>query len=290
MTIRARAVAGPGFDATGWNEPMHAFSFAREMVLAGSAALAISLAAAPSVAMTLGISESQIASLANAPALLALQPMADEAGKPSLRLELEFANDCYAETGAETELLAKPDGEGAVLVLSQRVPPDGCPEIFQPTRRTLGLRLPAELAGQRLYVVARPGPEGGVRSVLLADAAGGPLAADEIRDAALSPSFAPTMTSVSLTPSGATGYAVTGSLQVRDACAESDVQARVFEVPDKEGTPRSDVVLIAAPARCMPAEAGAGTNVSLRIDTPQPRRGRTFVLLNATPPMAMPLL
>lgn len=260
-------------------------------MLAASVALAVHLAAAPAGAMTLLVTENQIVSLANSPALLALEPMMDEAGRPSLRLELEFANDCYAGVGVDTRLLAKPTGAGAVIVVSQRVPPDGCPEIFQPVRRTLGLRLPYALARQSLYVVARPGPEGGVRSVRLAGAPSRRLEADEIRDLSLFAMSVPMIRSVSTEPSGATGYLLLGTLQAAAGCAASDLQIRVFEVPDDEGAPRGDAVLITAPAECVSPVNGEleEIEVSAHIDTPQGRSGRTVTLLNAVPPEAMPL-
>ena len=258
--------------------------------LAGAAVIAFSLLGGRSIAMPLDVTENEIVSLSNAPVLVAADASVAETGEPAVRLELEFPNDCYADVGARLDLLRK-QGErgGAVLLVLQRVPQEGCPDIYQPTRRTIGVVLPSDLAGQAIDVVARQAVDH-FRSVRLDRAAGTtPLAADMVREPHTPSEIVLAIESARIAPSGANGYVVTSAVRLANDCGERDISVRVFEAPDPEGTPRSDIMLIVGPASCAATPAETATEVAVRVDTPQPRAGRRLLIINAAAPGPMRL-
>jgi hypothetical protein len=252
-------------------------------------ALAGAMLATEATAMTVTISENAIASLSNAPALISLEGAVDEAGRPSLLLELEFPNRCYADAGAAITLVDGPaDRPNAILIVGQQVPDQGCPEIFQPVRVPIRALLPAELAGRDVTVVARPAPPEVIRTVRLQD--GAIAAPDAIREIAATAEIAPELTSASVHPAETVGYVVVGALRLAPDCGESDLRIRVFEIPDAEGNPADDAVLVTAPRRCAASGADDGIGIAVRIETPQLLRGRRLAVLNAVPAEVLTIL
>jgi len=253
-------------------------------IVAAFAAIALraEAAAAGEGIMSLDIDEDRITSLANAPALIAADAAVDGAGRPALALELEFVNDCYADIGAEAGIVLPGRASGSpVLTVTQRIPPEGCPEIFQPTRRTVAVTLPDTTRARSLVIVARPATEDVVRRVPIdpaPDAAAVPDAWPAVGEAT---GRLPKLEDVAVAPHGATGYAVSGRLDVSASCGEADLDIRVFEIPDAEGTPTADAILVSTSDRC--AGGDAPTALVLRVDTPQPWAGRRVVLLNTDP-------
>jgi len=248
------------------------------------AALALAGAAFPtgSIAMTLTISENSIMSLANAPALISLEGAVDEAGRPSLLLDLEFPNQCYADVGASVLLVDGPmDRPNATLIVGQQVPDQGCPDIFQPVRATIRALLPAELAGRDVTVIAKPAPPETIRTVRLD---GGTIAGSgAVREIAAAEEIAPELVSASVRPEETAGYVLSGTLHLAPDCGESDVRVRVFEIPDLDGNPANDAVLVTAPRRCAASGEDDGIDIAVRIETPQPPGGRRVAVLNAIP-------
>jgi len=255
------------------------------------AALALAGAAFPtgSIAMTLTISENSIMSLANAPALISLEGAVDEAGRPSLLLDLEFPNQCYADVGASVLLVDGPmDRPNATLLVGQQVPDQGCPDIFQPVRATIRALLPAELAGRDVTVIAKPAPPETIRTVRLD---GGTIAGSgAVREIAAAEEIAPELVSASVRPEETAGYVLSGTLHLAPDCGESDVRVRVFEIPDLDGNPANDAVLVTAPRRCAASGADDGIELAVRIETPQPLGGRRVAVLNAIPAEVLTIL
>lgn len=243
-----------------------------------------------SIAMTLSISEDSIRSLANTPALVSLDGAVDDAARPSLFLELEFANDCYAAAGASVVLLDGPGQANAVVIVGQRTPDEGCPDIFQPFRASLRALLPPGLAGRLVTVVARPATEEVVRSVRLeARPNRVPDANIVLEIAASTAEIIPEANALTAEPVETGGYLLSGTLHLATNCGESDVRVQVFELPDIEGNPSSDAILVTAPQHCVASTADKRLEFSIRIETPQPLSGRRVVMLNAVPTQVLTL-
>ncbi len=236
------------------------------------------------MAATRIVSENEIVSLVNSPSLLSVTPSIDEAGRPRLLLELEFPNDCYAQAGADLALLQGEGGEPApVLILLQTVPAEGCPDIFIPERSSLLALLPPALAGQDIAIVGRPGGPEGVRTVRLEGQAGSAAGA-AIREPTPE-TVLPRLDGASASPAPV-GYTLNGTVRLSEDCADR-LRVRVFEVPDAQGNPTSDAVLLSAPAACLASEETV--ELSVGIETPQRLQGRRVVPLNAVPPSALVL-
>jgi hypothetical protein len=252
-------------------------------------AIAGAFLATGSMAMTLTISENAIASLSNAPMLISLEGAVDEAGRPSLLFELEFPNQCYADIGAGFLLVDGPmDRPNATLIVGQQVPDQGCPDIFQPVRATIRALLPAELAGREVTVVARPAPPELIGTVRLD---GGIVAGSgAVREIAAAEEIAPELVSATVQPAETGGYALSGTLRLAPDCGDSDLRVRVFEIPDRDGNPANDAVLVTAPRRCAASGAEDGVEIAVRIETPQPLRGRRVAVLNAFPAEVLTIL
>lgn len=249
------------------------------------AAAAISLAgltsARDTLAMSLSVPEAAIRSLANAPAVRAAEGRIDNAARPAILLDLEFANDCLAASGASLRLLSgDASGASSALVVGQRIPPDGCPDIFQPVRTTVLALLPLKLSGGNVTLIARPATAE-VASIVAFERRESALAADTILE--VSPEggiFLPRFEGVAA-EQAAVGYRLAGRLLVASACDGANVKTEVLEVPDAEGNPTSDVVLITAPTSCQPDSATDGQDVAINVETPQPTEGRRVLLVNA---------
>jgi hypothetical protein len=246
------------------------------------AAAAVGLAfAGNAMAMSLMVSEIDIRSLANAPAVRAAEGSIDNAARPAIFLELEFANDCLARTGASLRLLSgSEEGPAPALIVGQRVPPDGCPDIFQPVRTTVLALLPLDLRGSDVTLIGRPASAEVATRVTL-EAEGKPPTAGTILE--VSPEagvFLPRVDGAMAEP-GLAGYRLSGRLLVASACVDADIKAEVLEIPDTEGDPTSDVVLIIAPTSCRPPGAVDAQAVSIDVRTPQPTGGRRVLWVNA---------
>lgn len=243
--------------------------------------LASSAGAGKALAMSLAVSESDIRSLANAPAVRAAEGRIDNAARPAILLDLEFANDCLAKTGASLRLLSGvAPGPSPALVVGQRIPPDGCPDIFQPVRATLLALLPTDLRGSSVTLIARPATAE-VASKVAIEGRGEAPAADTILE--VSPEvgvFLPRVEGTAAEPI-AGGYRLSGRLLVSSACTGEVIKTEVLEVPDTEGNPASDIVLITAPTSCLPDSVANGQAVSIEVGTPQPTGGRRVLIVNA---------
>ena len=260
----------------------------RTATIAAGAVAGVMLASG-SIAMTLTLSENAIESLSNAPMLISLEGAVDDAGRPSLLLELEFPNQCYADIGAGFLLVDGPmDRPNATLIVGQQVPDQGCPDIFQPVRATIRALLPAELAGRDVTVVARPAPPELIRTVRLD---GGIIAGSgAVREIAAAEEIVPELVSASVQPAETGGYALSGTLRLAPDCSDGDLRVRVFEIPDRDGNPANDAVLLTAPGRCAASGADDGVEIAVRVETPQPLRGRRVAVLNAFPAEVLTIL
>lgn len=250
--------------------------------VAATAALIAGFAVAgKAMAISLTVSDTDIRSLANAPAVRAAEGRIDGAARPAILLDLEFANDCLATAGASLRLLSGAvAGPSPALVVGQRVPSDGCPDIFQPVRTTLLALLPLDLRGGRLTLIARPAAEEVASSVTF-EGQGEPPAADAILE--ISPeggTFLPGVEEAAAEPL-AVGYRLSGRLLVASACTDASIGTEVLEVPDSEGSPTSDAVLITAPTSCLPDGVVDAQVVSIEVRTPQPTSGRRVLFVNA---------
>lgn len=258
-------------------------------VTIAAGAVAGAMLATGSIAMTLTISENAIESLSNAPMLISLEGAVDEAGRPSLLLELEFPNQCYADVGAGFLLVdGSVDRPNATLIVGQQVPDQGCPDIFQPVRATIRALLPAELAGRDITVIARPAPPETIRTVRLD---GGTIAGSgAVREIAAAEEIAPELLSASVKLAETAGYVLSGTVRIAPDCGDSDLRVRVFEVPDIDGNPANDAVLVTAPRRCAAPGEDDGIELTVRIETPQPPGGRRVAVLNAVPAEVLTIL
>jgi hypothetical protein len=249
------------------------------------AAAAFFVAAAPLDAMTLDVAETMIVSLANSPRLIAIDGVVDATARPSLFLDLEFQNQCYATVGADFALIEAADDLGAVLIIGQAVPDDGCPDIFQPTRASLRALLPTGLAGSMITVVTRPSIEGGVRTLRLEP--GPVMEADRVQEVnPAADEILPILVRAETRAARTVGYDLVGRLLLSPDCRDGDLSVRVFEIPDADGNPTTDAVMVTAPRHCAGGEADA-VDVSIHVGTPQPLRGRGVVTLNTLPPTVL---
>lgn len=107
--------------------------------------------------------EPVIRSLINDPTIVSAELQASPA---TLRLitELQYANDCLADTGIAPwfadfrGVTAADEPTVRVLMLRQRVNPNGCPDIFAPTTRRVVINSPGSRRIGRVVVLNAPGP------------------------------------------------------------------------------------------------------------------------------------
>jgi hypothetical protein len=236
---------------------------------------------------TLTIGSDAIVSLANAPALREASGRVDEAGRPALDLQLTFANDCLRDTGADIRY-ADPGGEGpAVILVRQALAPDGCPDIFRPVDASLRVLLPPSLAGRAVLLVARP-VSGNTLPRIDLEAGGEASRAENVVEAR---PFAPgtIMPAAGSLDANASnpGYRVTGRLSVDPECLPDRVQTALFELPDDDGEPRRDVLLITAAENCR--ASGEPVDVTIAVASPQNAPGRAVFVPNSGSPDAIPI-
>ncbi|MGF1502651.1 MAG: hypothetical protein ACFBSD_12625 [Paracoccaceae bacterium] len=236
-------------------------------------------AAADPIELRLGASE--IGSLAGGPALYG----AEDLGAGRIALTLEYANACYADHGAQILAGRAPDGTAHLVV--RAAPADrACIEIYEPTRRKRVVRLPDAPVGLTLTIVARPGRSRPVERLPLGADTRAPDAEEAARplagDGRILPRFAPRR----IVRTGPAGYRVEGEITLAAGCSTAEIRASVTEVPDADGTPALDLILLSAPNRC----AGEiRRDVRLWVETPQPNAGRALQLPNAPDPGPHPL-
>lgn len=241
-------------------------------------------------ASTITVPEREIHSLANAPEVLGLAGATDDAGRPFLVASLRFANDCYADTGARLLAGKGPAGPPHAIIL-QRINPEGCPDIFQPTERRVTGLLPVSMAGDVIRVVGKPAPPEGVRRVDLASQSAARPEGPSVLDFEPFASGAglPAYELEQLTPdtTAGRGYMLTGRASLAEGCGAGVVRARVFEVPDASGAPSFDVIVLTAPERC--ATGGREVDLGVTVATPQPPAGRFVYIVNEPEPSPRPL-
>jgi hypothetical protein len=243
--------------------------------------------AAPAMSENVDIDESGIVSLSNAPAVLEASGGVDEAGRPSLYLRLSFANTCLRDTGADIQVAEKAPAGAAVFIL-QRVPRDGCPDIFQPVESDIRLLLPSTLAGQTVRIVARPLTGNALAEIDLTGS-GQTAPAGRIMEAKSLgvDGHLPAIDDISIAPAeGGRGYVISGTIATSQDCAQEQLRATAYEVPDANGEPKSDVIVVSAPPEC--SEDAGSAPVTIRIGTPQRPDGRQVIVLNAPRNEAIP--
>jgi hypothetical protein len=230
-------------------------------------------------AETIAVAENDIRSLANAPEVLEISRVAGADGRLALLARLRFANSCLAGAGA-VALSGTPFGGLSHLAILQRRTPDGCPDIFQPTERQALIALGADTAEIRL--IARPAGSYGAHSLGLVRPeatapAETPIAPTEAfaADATL-PSY-----EVASVAAADGGYLIAGVATVGEGCDPASIRPLIYEVPDAEGTPIFDAVVLTAPQSC--AVGGRRLELEIRVSRPTAGGWRVYVANEARP-------
>ncbi len=232
-------------------------------------------------AQQITVNEDEIVSLAGAPEILEASALVDQAGRPVLAMTLRFANSCYADVGARV-LAAQTAGGPPHAIVTREISPEGCMEIFQPVERHVAALLPGRMTSAELRLIGKPATDGPVRSLAFSPGDAPPDATIiEARDLGTLPK----LEIGAVSPAAGGGYVLTASTALSAACA-GQLSATLFEVPDADGTPRYDVVLVTAPQDC---GAGAMRTVEIRAATPQPPRGRAVYVVNDAAPTPRPI-
>ncbi len=246
-----------------------------------------SLLVVPAMSNTLSmaVGPNAIISLANAPSIIEVSGTVDDAGRPSLNLRLSFANDCLLKTGPDIRFAGTGKGDAIIFVL-QTVPPDGCPDIFQPVTADYQVLLPSKFAGGKARILARPlsGPKlqevelgSGKKSVIATVIEAKPYEVSV---------FLPDITQITVN-NLAVGYELSISVMLAPHCRPEQMTAVVYEVPNEAGTPASDVVVVTAPQTCR--DDTIALPMMITIATPQPSAHRQVIIVNDASNAAVPI-
>ncbi|MGE0259479.1 MAG: hypothetical protein AB7H71_18145 [Alphaproteobacteria bacterium] len=243
---------------------------------------------------TLTVSPREIVSLANAPEVLELRGLAE----PGFIARLRFPNSCYGNAGPSVRAGFSASGIAYAIVL-QRTDPRGCPDIFQPVERDAVVRLgPEVLPGvnpRAVRVIGRPVPPEVVHLATPSGEKSGPagetvIEAQPFAAGAGLPRFAFARLETLPPPQG---YGLHGQVTLAPGCAAADLRAQLYEAPNAAGAAAVDIVVLSAPARCVAGGSNdrgtSVTDLSVRVETPQPHQNRYVYVVNEADPQRRPL-
>ncbi len=228
---------------------------------------------------TLFIGENEIVSLATSPAIRNIAGTIDNSGRPVLLATLVFTNSCYAKAGVRA-LVGLDGASSAYVIILQRINSAGCPDIYQPTDNHVEILLPRAAVDGSVNVIGRPAPSGLVRVIDLSpkgsfvEAGLTVVEAETFEQGLTLPALE--MEEI-LSNAPGQGYLINFNSTFSN-CEAGAFKASVFEVPDIDGTPTFDFIVVRQVGRCK--ENGLRSRISIVIETPQPKFGRFVSIAN----------
>ncbi|MEM7299569.1 MAG: hypothetical protein AAF468_00675 [Pseudomonadota bacterium] len=228
-------------------------------------------------AASLSVAEDEIVSLANAPAVGRIIGYRDEAGASVISMTLTYANPCAAEVSSDVRYVETAN-EQVLLFVLPKFSEQGCPDIFDPVAIQTLVLVPSLDNVESVRVVARP-IEGLPLDVTPTDAPGSPSDAVHEAKPLFSDERVVGIDYVRLTPSEGAGYSLSGDLGISPSCATKDIRTRLFEVPNADGGPNTDVLVVHAPGACR--TSGDFSPATINVQTPQSGAGRTLFFVNS---------
>ena len=241
-------------------------------------------AAGETDALEVSLGENDVISLANSPFINSKILQIDTAGRPSILLDATFINQCTLETGISAIHYQNRDDEPDVIILKQRIADEGCPDIASPANQKIRILLPPDIRSKGIYLVSKPwradttGPY--EKPLLSSQPSSGK---HDIAVEALSQLDRQIVhtTIDNLEPAAKAGYTISGKIAL-GKCKHADLNTFLFEIPDEQGNPISDILLLTLPKLC----AGQSIDTDLRIKLAIPQRGleRSITILNESKP------
>ena len=227
--------------------------------------------------------QDNIISLANAPLVTEVKSSVDEAGRPALHLAATFSSECTATEGGLLVRTVTHSDNSVTAVVLRGLNRAGCPDIYTPVEKRFTILLPTGFAGRKLLLIARHHKPGGFPALTLSGPP--PQSKEPVQVETASPAggpgaFYPQLQSIIVSPakSGA-GYHIDGVTNIKKDCFAYQTSITIYEVPDSEGVPSRDVVLIATDKHCQ--TKALLTSLNVEIATPQKNNGRSVVILNS---------
>ena len=240
--------------------------------------------------LSIAIEENNIISLSGSPAIKGSSSSLDESGRYSLMLDLEFANDCVRENGIDAKY-ARLDGRITHVLIMRRLRNRDCPDIYQPVISKVRVLLPSSLdRGSGVYLVGKPLSNLSLARITFSQKVQPLLQSDMIIEAVgfagenSLPLFE--LDNISVI-GGQRGYVISGRISVNTNCSIGQIDALLLEVPDVDGEPQSDVLIITASSNCL--QNTEARELKIQIKTPQNPSGRAIFILNRRRSNAIPL-
>lgn len=258
----------------------------RTALIAGILASCWSVSA---VGAEVNIDENAVKSLAGSPFVTSFRGQLDEAGRPSISLDLIFTNQCLLETGISATIYNTASGGTPFVILQQIIPSDGCPDIASPSNQKMRLLLPGSTVETGIYLVSKPWRAG--RSNLFANPLRFTTNASGVHDIVVEAQEANNaklvrMAVESISMRSGAGYTLHTKIAL-GKCTLRDIETSVFEIPDSDGTPVADIVLVVAPDHC--GNSQVDTNLDINVIVPDRGFARTVTAINEEIPTVRPI-
>lgn len=236
-------------------------------------------------AIEISINDEQVISQSGSPFVNNIEGQLDLTGRPFISADVTFISPCVMDAGLDVTHIRSGNDRPDVVILQQAVSQAGCPDIASPIDQLVQILLPANITQNGVHIISKPwrANDGNSLNKPLTFVKTTSVPHDSVIEARTIHGHLLAHVNIqTLRLITDTGYTLSGKIEL-GKCKASEVIASVFEIPDADGNPIADTLIITLPEAC----SAPDFDTELTVDVVVPPRGldRVMVVLNEVIPI-----